>query len=387
MTDHEYPPDEDVIIVLARRWRVIGIALALGLIAGIAKYLLSPRWYEARLAVVPSQRSIEAPAMSLAAKLPGMDTVSADSKRIEAVLKSYSVADRVIDRFNLDVRYGKEHREHTRDELAQHCRTSVDRKSGVVSLVCEDTDPDFAARMTAYFGEVGNDVFRRVSASSAHEEAKFLETQVIKSQHDVEEASRKLREFQEKHRVVDLPEQAKAVISAMAAIKGELLSKQLELSYISSFASSGESRVMQLRQQIGIMESKLRQLEASQNAQPLRGAHSDSVAKNSKSDFFPDAMKVPELRYELEQLLREQKIAETVFLLITQRYEMAKIEAARDTSTFQILDSPTKPTYPARPKLKKLVILGVAAGLFAAGLWILGPLWWQRKLRMMRLSR
>jgi len=63
--------------------------------------------------------------------------------------------------------------------------------------------------MTAFFGEVGNRVFGRISASSAREERRFLETQVVKARKDVDEASRKLREFQEKHRVIDLVSRAR----------------------------------------------------------------------------------------------------------------------------------------------------------------------------------
>jgi tyrosine-protein kinase Etk/Wzc len=64
---------------------------------------------------------------------------------------------------------------------------------------------------------------------------------------------------------------------------------------------------------------------------------------------------------------------------MTQRYEMAKVDEARDTSAFQILDNPTLPTYRSRPKRQKMVIFGVAASLAIASLWILGPIWWRRR--------
>jgi uncharacterized protein involved in exopolysaccharide biosynthesis len=89
-------------------------------------------------------------------------------------------------------------------------------------------------------------------------------------------------------------------------------------------------------------------------------------------------MTVPALRFEVEQLLRQQKMQETLFFLLTQRYEMAKVDEARDTSTFQILDYPTLPTYKSRPKRTKLAAIGLAAGLAVASLLILGPLWYRR---------
>ncbi len=366
--DHRH----DLVLLFLRGWRKLVCLALVGSAGGIAYALLAPEWYDARLSVVPSQQSQQNAAMALASKFPALDTVSLDAQRIEAVLTSNSVADEVIEKFKLDERYGSEHREHTRGALWTHCSTGVDRRSNVVTLVCEDRDPKVAMAMTDYFGEVGNRVFGRVSGSSAREEERFLETQVTKARHDVDEASRKLREFQEQHKIVDLPEQSKAVISAMAQIKGELLSKQLELSYLSGFSSRTEANVVQLQQQIAVMESKLKQLEDTQRTsepQPAKGS----------ADFFPGAMNVPELRYEFEQLLREQKVQETVFTLLTQRYELAKVESARDTSTFQILDHPTLPTFRSRPKRRQVVAFGALAGIALAAAWIVLPAWWRRR--------
>jgi tyrosine-protein kinase Etk/Wzc len=375
----------DVFVLIVRRWKLVMLAGFLGGAAGLTISFLLPKWYEARLAVVPSQRSQDA-SMALASKLPmlGLDGPPTDVQRIQAVLRSTSVADAVIEQFKLDERYETDHREATRQALAQHCSTSVDRKAGVVTLICEDTDPEQARAIAAYFGEVGNKVFGRVSVSSAREERKFLETQVLKARQDVDEASRKLRAFQEQHKIVDLPEQSKAVISAMASIQGDLLSKQLELSYLSSFSAKTEPSVLQLQEKIAILQSKLLQLEASHTE--LGSAHQGSAnaaaGRQAGSAFFPGAMSVPELRFELEQLLRDQKIKETVFFLMTQRFETAKVDEARDTSTFQILDYPTLPTHKSRPRRMRAGILGGMVGLMLAGMYIVFPIWWRRRIEL-----
>lgn len=375
-------PPTDFVLLLTRKWRTLLLCAALGLATGVAYALFASPWYSATLTVVPSQRSQDSAAMSIAARLPvGLDSFSTDVQRIQAVLQSTSVRDAVIAKFDLMKTYGETHIEKARSTLASHCGTSADRRSGVVTLTCEDKDPKRAMAMAAFFGEEGNRVFGRVSASSAREERKFLEEQVLKARTDVDEASRKLREFQERHKVIDLPEQSKAVISAMASIKGELISKQLELSYLTSFSARTEASVVQLQQQIAIMESKLVQLEqmhqhglgSGSATQPAGGSGT------TKADFFPNAMNVPELRFELEQLMREQKIRETVFSLMTQRFEMAKVDEARDTSTFQILDQPTLPTYRSRPKRSKVALAGVAGGLAVACALILLPVWWRRR--------
>jgi capsule polysaccharide export protein KpsE/RkpR len=375
------PEPIDLVVVLARRWRTLAIAVALGAAAGVAYALLATEWYSATLTVVPSQRSQDIAAMSLAAKLPGLESFSTDVQRIQAVLASNSVADEVIAKFDLKQRYGTDHLEQAREALHQHCGIGVDRKSSVVWLTCEDSEPQRAMDMARSFGEIGNKVFGRVSVSSAREERVFLEGQVAKARHDVDEASRQLREFGEQHKVIDLPEQSKAVISAMAQIKGEMLSKQIELSYLSGFSGRGESNVVQLEQQIAVMDKKLRQLEEVRGA---AGGSGDAGPGSGSANFFPSAMNVPELRFQLEQLVREQKIQDTVFGLMTQRYEMAKVDEARDTSSFQILDSPTLPTFRSRPRRRQIVAAGLAAGFALGAAWILIPLWWRRRVTEQR---
>jgi len=362
------------------------IFVAVGIAAAVSYAFLAPEWFSARLTVVPSDRSDDAMA-GLVAKLPAIGglggSMAADAQRIQAVLTSHSVSDAVITKYELQHLYGVEHLEKAREELWKHCSTSVDRKSNVVSLSCEDKNPERARDMTAYFGEVGNQVFGRISATSAREERKFLETQVEQARQDVDHASEALRHFQEKHKIIDLTEQSKAVISAMASIKGELLSKQLELSYLRGFASSHEASVVQLQKQIGLMKEQLKELELSRvhpgNPTPPLATAGDAGVDSET--FFPGAMTVPELRFELERLYREQKIKETVFALMTQRYEMAKVDEARDTSTFQILDYPTLPTQRARPRRKWIAAFGLAGGLAFASAWILLPVWWRRRKR------
>jgi uncharacterized protein involved in exopolysaccharide biosynthesis len=364
---------------LLARWRWILAFSVIGAVAGGVYGFVSPQWFEARLTVVPSERS---PQADLLSKLPGIGALtgsssSADVQRIRAVLTSNSVVDAVIAKFDLQRRYGETYLERTRLALWSHCTTSVDKKSGIVELTCEDKDPVMAKNLAAEFGSVGNEVFKRISASSAREERVYLEGQVAAAKKDVEEVSRQLREFQEKYRMVDLPEQAKAVISAMASIKGDILSKQLELSYLSGFSSPSESSVRQLQQQIAVLENKLRQLEDAPSSQAGSGSAQTAAAQSS---FFPEAMQVPELRYQLEELVRDQKIKETIFFLMSQRYESAKADEARDTSTFQILDYPTLPTFRSRPKRLRSIAAGAA---FGAALAVAGIafLMWRQRLR------
>jgi capsular polysaccharide transport system permease protein len=359
------------LVLLARRWRLLLLCGALGAVAGVIYAFMSPAWYEARLSVVPTAPSSEAGGalMSMTKDLPdklGISVgVASDSERISTVFMSESVLDEVITKFDLRKRYGETHIEGARAQLKKHCSTLVDRKSDLVTLTCEDTEPAVVKAMVEYFSEVGARVFRRISASSAADERRFLEGRVDEARKSVDEASNKLKEYREKNKIIDLEAQSKAVVSAMGSLEGDRLSKQMELAYLDDFSSRDESSVVQLRLQIAAVEAQLKSLQEAK----------DKDAKST--EFFPKMSAVPELAFQLAQLTREEQIRERVFFLLTMQHELAKVKEARDTATFQVLDSPTLPTQKVRPKRRVLVAGG---GLGGAALAVLGVLilgWWR----------
>lgn len=368
----------DLAAQLLPRWRTLLVCAALGLAAGVGYALVAPAWYEARIAVLPAQDGEGSKLAKVAAlgAVAGLSpTVSNEVQRIHAVLTSVSVADSVIDKFDLMERYGARSMEKARKRLTEHCGAAIELKAGIVTVTCEDQDPIVARALTAAFGEVGNEVFERITVSTARGERRFLEQMVAKTREDVDRSSSALREFQERHHVLDLPAQSKAVISAMATLQGDLISKRLQLSYLQGFASAEEPRVRQLSDQAAIEERELRRLE-----------HSRADGDDS-ADFFPDALRVPGLRFELEKLLRAQKIDETVYGLLTERLAMARVDEARDTAAFQILDAPTVPTTPSRPRAQRIVALATVAGLAAGVAFLLVPVWWRRRLRQDRPAK
>lgn len=373
------------------RGRTIALLVAIATAASAAYAFLAPKWYEAEIAVIPG-----APAKSgggalaaLSGELPiDLNLGGSDADRIQAVLRSRSVTDAVITKFRLMDRYRDSYVEETRKTLWRHCATKLEKKAGVVTVTCEDKDPNVAQAMAEYFGEYGNTVFRRISASSAHEERKFLEERVAETKKAVDSVSEQLRQFEEQHRLIDLPEQSKAVVSAIATLNGEVLSKQLQLSYLNSFSSSDEPTAVQLRQQIAVMQKKMKSLEDSSADVDLRPAdprHNKAGDKSGEqTGLFPRAMAVPKLRFELAQLYREQKSQETLYFLLTQRYEMAKVNEARDTSTFQIIDHAALPTHKIRPRRATIIAAGFMLSLILAIGWALSA---ERLRRLARAAK
>ena len=368
------------------RRRVAGATLACAVVGGLYG-LFGPRWYASTVTVVPakSQKSgglstlLGGDLGSLGGLAGGLDVGGlgggADAARIAAVLKSVAVTDAVVAKFDLKRRYDKVHQERARDELWRHCDVRTLPKPNMVQISCEDRDPAFVKEMLGYFAEYGNEVFRRVNVSSATEEVRFLERRVADLRHQADEISGRMRDFQEKHKIVDLDTQAKAVVSSVAMLNAQRISKQMELGYVRTFASADEPGSRQLESQLEVVEGQLRDMEAvSDLPAPLAG--SGGARREPSPGMFPAALAVPRLRAEFEKLYRDRKVAEATLVFALDRLENARANEARDVSTFVIMDPPTLPERKSRPRGTESAVIGALLGLLAS----VGFEWW-RSLR------
>ncbi len=340
---------------------------------GVAYALFAPKWYQSRVTLVPakSQRGggglsalLGSDASALAAGFLENSGGGADGARIAAVLQSIAVSDAVIEKFELRKRYRQKYQETTREALWEHCDVKQLPKPGLVQLYCEDKDPRFVQEMLAFFAEYGNQIFRKVSVSSASEEVKFLEKRVAELRQQADDAAARIREFQEKYKIVDLDTQAKAVVSSLAALNSQRISKQLELDYARTFSAREEPTLRQLESQLDVMGQKLRNLEELP-ADP-QGLDKPAARPARSQGLFPAALEVPRLRAEFESLYRDRRVAEATLIFALERLEGAKASEARNVSTFLVLDPATLPTRHSRPRGSVPLTISVLLGLVAS---------------------
>ena len=370
------PLDLSFLKTPAARKRVAAITAAFA-VAAIVYALLAPRWYRSVLTVVPAKAQKSGISGLLSGELGGLAAGldvggGADVARIAAVLQSIAVTDAVIEKLDLRERYRAKYQENVRDALWEHCGVKTLTRPGLVQLSCEDKDPRFAQEMVTNFAEYGNQVFRRVNVGSATEEVRFLEKRVAELRQQAEQTSTRMREFQEKYQIVDLDTQSKAVVSALAALNTQRITKQMELDFARSFSSADEATTRQLESELSVMEQKLRDLERS-HAGPEASAVGTKPTGRRAGGVFPAALDVPKLRAEFEGLYRDRKVAEATLVFALERLEGAKANEARDVSTFQVLDPPTLPTRKSRP-MGSAIVLG--ATLIGLGLSVVLE-WWR----------
>ncbi len=96
----------------------------------------------------------------------------------------------------------------------------------------------------------------------------------------------------------------------------------------------------------------------------------DSTTGTAVDELYPPLRQLPRLAVPYADLYRTVKVQEAVFELLTQQYEIARIQEAKDIPVVSVIDSPgipEKKSFPPRLPLALLLTM-FAIGVTAAGM-------------------
>lgn len=282
------------------------------------------------------------------------------------ILGSDTIQDHLINEFGLMKIYRDSKIEDARKDLSERSDISSDRKSGIISITVTDHDPKRAASMAqAYVAEL-NVLVAQLSTSSARRERIFLEGRLEKVKSDLDTAEQNFSVFASKNTAIDIPEQGKAMVDAAATLQGQLIAAQAELSGLQQIYTDNNVRVRSAEAHVEELQKKLNE---------IGGAGTQSDLENDSS-LYPSIRKLPLLGVAYADLYRQTRIQETVYELLTQQYELAKVEEAKEIPTVKVLDPAMVPTKKSFPPRRVIVMLGTTLGLTLAMTWVAGKTRW-----------
>jgi uncharacterized protein involved in exopolysaccharide biosynthesis len=275
------------------------------------------------------------------------------------VLKSRTIADGLIDQFQLKRVYRDRKIEDTRDDLADHSDISEDRKSGILTVTVTDHIPERAQGMAqAYVAEL-NRVIAQVSTSSARRERIFLEGRLAEVKGELDSAARRFSDFASKNTAIDIPAQGKAMLEAAARLNGELVAAQAELSGLEQIYTANNVRVRALRARVQELQQQLQKMGGD-----------NSTLSSDTGQMYPSIRKLPLLGVTYADLYRQTKIDEAVFELLTTQFEMAKVQEAKEIPTVKVLDPAVVPTKKSFPPRLIIIIAGMLLTVVAVAGWL-----------------
>jgi uncharacterized protein involved in exopolysaccharide biosynthesis len=346
------------------RRTLIRVAATSLILSGVIAFLI-PKRYESIARLMPPEQPSSGAAMLAAlaghslgglagfGNLAGLLGGRTSSALFIDLLHSRTVSDHLIDRFNLQHVYRKRYRIDTVKYLARHTTVVDDKKSGVITLTFSDTDPRRAQAIAQAYLEELNSIVTRANTSSARREREFIEKRLVKVQVDLQAAEKALGQFSSTNVTLDVKEQTHAMVDAAARLQGELILGQSELDSLQQIYGEGNVRVRAARARIGVLKSEL----AKMSGTPSPEGDSPGAGGES-SELYPSLRQLPKLAVPYADLYRRVRIQETVFELLSQQYEMARIEEAKDTPVVSVIDQPLvaeKKSFP--PRLLMMLLL------------------------------
>jgi capsule polysaccharide export protein KpsE/RkpR len=286
------------------------------------------------------------------------------------ILSGPTVQDRIINRFDLRKVYWDKYWVDARKDLTKHTSISEDRKSGVLTISVTDNDKNRAAQIAQAYVEELDRIVAQVSTSSARRERMFIELRLQTVKRDLDSASQRFSEYASKNTAIDITAQGKAMVEAAATLEGERIAAQSELEGLQQIYSSNNVRVRALRARIDELQKQLNKFGGFDS--------NPEVLDPNSPPQFPTIRQLPLLAVRWFDLYRETKIQEKIFELLTQQYELAKIQEAKEIPVVSVLDAASIPEKKSFPPQWTMAILGGLLSFLGGVAWILGTDAWNK---------
>jgi uncharacterized protein involved in exopolysaccharide biosynthesis len=317
---------------------------------------------------------------SMAADLLGLNSTGA---LFVGILRSDAAQSRLVEQFDLKKVYGVRLQQDAREALDERTVISEDRKSGIISISVTDRSPERAAALARAYVDQLNSLISELSTSSAHRERAFLEERLTVAKHELDEASNGLAQFSSQNGTVDIQTMGKAALDAAGTLAGEMIVAQSELQGLRQIYSDSSPRVRALNARVGELRKDLEQLGGAKNSSSGSDPSGDSgttPAPRSGGSLdmpYPSLRSLPLLGVKYADYYRRAKIQETVYELLTQQYELAKIQEAKETPSVKVLDRPKVAEKKSSPPRVLITFLGGFLVFCTTIAWIVGSAAWQ----------
>jgi capsule polysaccharide export protein KpsE/RkpR len=343
--------------------RFLKRAAFVGLCMGLLVAFMIPARYESSTQLMPPDNQSGAGLAMFAALTAktggnsGLGAVAGDLLGMKSsgalfigVLNSKTVEDRLIERFQLKKVYAVRLDEDAQRRLAESTAISEDRKSGIITVTVTDRDPRRAAAIAqAYVGEL-NQLVAQLSTSAAHRERVFLEERLTAVKQDLDDASQKFSQFSSKNTTIDIKEQGRAMVEAASVLQGQLIAAESEFKGLEQIYTPNNVRVRAVGARISELQRQLEKLSGK--------GFGEAGQKPDTSLLYPSIRELPILGVTYADLYRRTRIQEAVFETLTQQYELAKVQEAKETPSVKVLDVARVPERKAFPPRGLFALLG-----------------------------
>jgi uncharacterized protein involved in exopolysaccharide biosynthesis len=344
----------DFVATAVRQQRlVLTCALGLGLLSAVAVYFFMSVKYESEALILPPNHPSEPLTggtlmqleLQLAASqgVPKRDAQSFWGK----VLTSRTVADYMIDRFDLKKEYKTNRRSSAERKLTR--RSTFDQQlSGMISIRVQDPNPVRAAAMANGYVAALQETADTLAISDAAQRQAFFEAQVDREKQQLAQAEKALGVMQHKTGIVSLKGQTGTAIGQIAAVKGQIQALTVEMEAQGSSETAQDPDMARMQAEMDGLKAQLAKLEQQNADVETMGDVGASALPAGAVDYM---RAVRDLRYH-----------ESLYQALAKHVASAEMDQERKAPTIQVVDAAVPSEKPAGLPRPLYVMVGVMVG-------------------------
>ena len=239
MTENKTIDILDIVLVLVQKWKKVITIMGVFTLLGLAVALLWPKKFKTDLTyIINSGNSINFSSGGLLSGLANLsvsgDNVSSDQTLV--LLRSNQIKDKMIEEFNLFEVYSSDVLENVREKLDNNIMIEEMREGGIgfntiiaVSFSVIDESPERSFEMTKYLYSLLDSVALSINKKNIESSYLMLQNRLDQNMLEMEQAEDSLIAFQEANGILQVEEQARAMVENIAEIKSAMVEKEIEM--------------------------------------------------------------------------------------------------------------------------------------------------------------
>ncbi|MCK5739028.1 hypothetical protein KAH55_07600 [bacterium] len=242
--------------------------------------------------------------------------------------------------------WGYQSTEEALEQLSR-CRHLTLNSDGILKIEIELNNPDLAAEVANTFTAKLDQMNQQNAIEKSKHSLSFLNHQKEQIQVTLDSAMKTLADFQKTNKAIALDTQTRIAVERLSDLKAKIISSEVELALARNSRNKNHASIMTLEKKLSELQKHVQQIEFS--------SPTDSKTANS---FLLPISTIPDLSRKYAILAAEVNIQKNVYTWLMQRHYQAKLEAARNVPTLQILDLATSPEHSSKPRRGLLISIG-----------------------------
>jgi len=365
--DDEVDLFEYIDLFWQKKWIVILITSVSCIVSLIYAFYVADEIFEAKTSLMALKSAGGGRLSALRAMVPQglglslpMSQGEEDLNRFINILSSRTMTEEIAKELNLiqklypDLPVAERNRPEIYEGMIISMRRGLvsitDNKKGLLLISASTTSAQLSADIANTYVEHLQAYLAENTATESRRNRIFIEEQYRKSTDSLAKIDKDLQRFKEENNIFSLEAQSEGIVTQIGTLEGMLTAKEIELAVLDNVnVARNNPKRRALTYEIQALQQKIEALNKGND--------------NSSDALSVSLTAIPKIERELKNLMREQVKQETLYALLAQQYEQAKIEEASDEISLAVLDPAIPPVRRSKPNRKLLLLLGGVIGL------------------------